>query len=191
MSAAKRPVTMNFASVNYRFLGRVRTGLVLTTVALLVTAIVLIAQTRSQRDRAADRERELAELAASLEKMKPAIEERERLVKNLSAMSALLEARKFSWVRLLTGLESSFPAGVALNALSIEPKGNVLSLEGTASSPEALSSLMIGLQNSRSFRSPKLKRQSLDKGNLEFHVDVVYQDAPAGVASGQAERHRP
>lgn len=191
MSAAKRPVTMNFARVNYRLLGRVRLGLVLTTVALLLTAVVLIVQTRSQRVRAADREKNLAELTASLEKMKPAIEERERLVKNLSAMSALLEARKFSWVRLLTGLEGSFPTGVALSALTIEPKERVVSLEGTASSPEALSNLMIGLQNSRSFRSPKLKRQSLDKGNLEFHVDVVYQDIPAGIEPEQAERSRP
>jgi len=34
---------------------------------------------------------------------------------------------------------------------------------------------MIGLQKSRSFKSPLLKHQSMDKGNLSFNVAVTYQ----------------
>lgn len=186
--APKYPITLNFARVNYRIISRIRLGLIIAAAVLSLAAVALILQARSVRFHATETERGLRELSASLEKMKPAIEERQRLVKNLSSMSALLEARKFSWVRLLTGLEQAFPAGVALDTLEIDPRDGILSLEGTAQSPEALSRLMIGLQRSPSFRSPKLKRQSLDKGNLRFHVDVIYQNIPAAAGTERADR---
>lgn len=176
MTGRKSLIDINFAGVNHRFISRLRIALIIIAAALFVGAVVLVLQARSLRAQANAMEQGLSELAASMEKMKPAIEERQLLVKNLSAMSALLEARKFSWVRMLSGMEDSFPSGVALNALSANPSGASVTLEGIAQSPEALSKLMIGLQKSRSFRSPQLKRQSLDKGSIEFHVSVTYQD---------------
>jgi len=191
VNETRHPISTNFARVNYRLIARIRAGIVIATAMLLLAAIVLILEARSLRDRALNAEQVLQELTASLKKMQPAIEERQQLVQNLTSMTALLEARKFSWVRLLTGLENAFPPGVALSTIAIDPKDGAVSLEGTAQSPEALSNLMIGLQKSRSFRSPKLKRQSLDKGNLEFHVAVIYQDVPEGAGPEGAGRQRP
>jgi Tfp pilus assembly protein PilN len=116
------------------------------------------------------------------------MQERQQLVKDLGDMSALLEARRFSWTQLLTGIEASFPSGVALTQLDFKSREGAVTIEGTARSPEALSGLMIGLQKSRSFKSPLLKHQSMDKGNLSFNVAVTYQEHLAAGADPGAGR---
>ncbi len=181
-------ITINFASVKHLHIDRIRTALFAAAAVLLLTTAIIIAQARTVHREANASERELAALKTAQEKLRPAIEERQRIVKNLESMSALLTARKFSWVHLLSELERAFPTGVALSSISIDPKDGSVSLDGSAQSPEALSRLMIGLQGSRSFRNPKLKRQSLEKGNLEFHVDVVHDNIPTGMENDRPKR---
>ncbi len=175
MRAGGRIVTINFASVDHRLISRVRIGLFAAAALFVCAAVVLAVQAGSSRSRAAAVERQVKELAAAEEKLRPALEERQELVRNLGQMSALVEARRFSWVRLLSTIEEVFPAGVALDRVELNPRERLVLLEGEARSPEALSSLMIGLQRTAMLRNPLLKRQSMEKGILSFHVTVNYQ----------------
>jgi len=122
--------------------------------------------------------KKLKVLEASVEKVRPALLERERLVKDLAATSSLLEARKLSWTRLLTSIETIIPAEAALNKLEFNPKDNMLMLEGAALAPEALRNLVIGMEKSTSFKDPFLKSQSIEKGHIAFNVVAVYRDNP-------------
>lgn len=178
MTTRRPPISINFAAVNYRLAELLRTALWALGAVLSVTAVLLLLQTRSLRAEAAAIDADLQKLSVSLQDLRPAMEERQRIVGNLNAMSAFVGARAFSWTGMLTSVEEAFPAGLVLDRLAFG--SGTVELEGDAQSPEALSGLMIGLQKSRAFRNPQLKRQSLDKGSLKFHVAVVYQDIPAG-----------
>jgi Tfp pilus assembly protein PilN len=171
----KRPLllTINFAGTDFRFLMRFQQGLIAAVVLLGVTTGVLLWKANSYRVQSAALTQQVKEFSVSIEKLRPAMQERQQLVKDLGDMSGLLEARRFSWTQLLTGIEAAFPSGVALTKLEFNAKELAVALEGTAQSPESLSSLMIGLQRSRSFKNPLLKHQSMDKGNLSFNVAVT------------------
>lgn len=168
-------VTINFASTDHRLISRVRAGLIAAVIVLACAVVVMTAMSLSDRTRTAAVEKQAQALAASEEKLRPALEERQELVRNLGEMSALVEARRFSWIRLLTTIEEVFPSGVALKRLELNPRERQVLLEGDARSPEALSALMIGLQRTAMLRNPLLKRQSMEKGTLSFHVTVSYQ----------------
>jgi Tfp pilus assembly protein PilN len=192
VTRASRVIEINFARTDFRTLSAVRTGLLVLTGALAVVMVILVLTARSSRREAALAEHRVAELAASEAGLRPVMEERQQLVKNLNAMTGLLQARRFSWTRFLTRLEDVFPEGIALTKLDLHPGDLTATLEGYARSPEALSRLMIGLERSRSFKNPLLKRQSMDKGILSFDVIVVYNEAsadrPAPVAVGKRGR---
>lgn len=175
-------LTVNFASRDYRLAARVYAGLIALGGLLVLIAAVLIWMATATRANIADMDRKVAELVKSEEKTKPVLLEREQLVKDLTAMSVLMEARRFSWTRLLTSVESVFPVGVALKSVDYNPKERLITLDGMAHSPEALTALIIGLGRSKSFRDPLLKHQSIDKGSISFDVGVFYQDVPAAVA---------
>jgi len=183
----KRPalITINFAGTNFRLLMRLQRGIIVTMVLLGITTGILLWKANSYRVQSEALTQQVREFNASIEKLRPAMQERQQLVKDLGDMSGLLEARRFSWTQLLTGIEAAFPSGVALTKLEFNAKELAVALEGTAQSPESLSSLMIGLQKSRSFKNPLLKHQSMDKGNLSFNVAVAYQEhLAAGTAPG-------
>ena len=183
----KRPalITINFAGTNFRLLTRLQQGLIVTVLLLGTMTGGLLWKVNSYRAQSAALTKQVREFTASVEKMRPAMQERQQLVKDLGDMSGLLEARRFSWTQFLTGIEAAFPNGVALTRLEFNTRELTAVLEGTAQSPESLSSLMIGLQRSRSFTSPLLKHQSMDKGNLSFNVAVTYQEhLAAGAAPG-------
>jgi Tfp pilus assembly protein PilN len=174
----KRPalITINFAGTNFRLLMRVRQGLIVTVFLLGTMTGILLWKANSYRVQSSALKQQVGEFTASIEKLRPVMQERQQLVKDLGDMSGMLEARRFSWIHLLTGIEAAFPSGVALTRLEFNARELAVALEGTAQSPEALSGLMIGLQKSRSFKSPLLKHQSMDKGNLSFNVAVTYQE---------------
>jgi len=174
----KRPaaITINFSSTDYRLIARLQWGGIAAIVLLGIIAGALLWTVNSYRHQVAVAEQKMRDLAASAMKLRPAMEERQHLVKNLSAMSGLIEARRHSWTRFLTGIEAAFPAGIALTKVDFSPRDLNVVLEGSAQSPEALSGLMIGLQRSRSFKNPQLKHQSMEKGSLSFNVAVSYQE---------------
>jgi Tfp pilus assembly protein PilN len=189
----KRPalITINFASTNFRLLMRLQQGLLLVVVLLGITTGILIWKANSYRVQSAVLTQQVREFTASIEKLRPAMQERQQLIKDLGDMAGLLDARRFSWTQLLTGIEATFPSGVALTRLEFNRRELAVALEGTASSPESLSNLMIGLQRSRSFRNPLLKHQSIDKGNISFNVAITYQEhlaAAADPGAGQKPR---
>jgi Tfp pilus assembly protein PilN len=167
-------ITVNFATVRHDLIASLRAALFACSAALLLLLVLLLVRGASYRTRAAGLEKQVAELAVLEEKARPAIEEREQLLKNLNQMSQLVEARRASWTSLLSAVESAFPAGVALNRIEIDPPKRIVSLEGAARSPEALSSLMIGLQRAVQLKNPLLKSQSMEKETLSFHVTVNY-----------------
>ncbi len=181
-------ITINFAGTNFRLLMRLRQGLIVAVVLLGTTTGALLWQANSYRVQSAALTRQVGDFTASIEKLRPAMLERQQLVQDLGDMSGLLEARRFSWTRLLTGIEAAFPAGIALTRLEFNARELAAALEGTAQSPESLSSLMIGLQKSRSFKGPLLKHQSMDKGKLSFNVAVTYQEHLAAGADPGAGR---
>jgi len=178
-------ITVNFARTDYRLIARLQWGGIAAIAMLSIIAGALLWSASSYRDQGAAADRHVKDLADSAGKLRPAIDERQQLVKNLSAMSGLIEARRHSWTQFLTGIEAAFPAGIALTKVDFHPRDLTVVLEGAAQSPEALSGLMIGLQRSRSFKNPQLKHQSMDKGSLSFNVAVSYQGhSVAGSASG-------
>jgi Tfp pilus assembly protein PilN len=180
-------VTINFARTDFRLLSAVRRWLLVLAAASAVVLLALVLSARSYRAQGDEAERQVRELAATEEKLRPVMEERQQLVNNLNTMTGLVQARRFSWTRFLTRLEEVFPEGIALTRLELQPRELTAKLEGFAHSPEALSRLMIGLQQSRSFKNPLLKKQSMDKGILSFNVIVLYyEDLADGASSGPA-----
>jgi Tfp pilus assembly protein PilN len=189
----RRPpaLTINFATTDFRFIHRVRIGLLAAFVALVCLAGVMLAMSVSYRSRTAEMELLIRELALSEEKLRPAMQEREQLMRNLSGMSSLMDARRFSWTRILTAIEEVFPAGVALNRLEFDPPVRAVAIEGEARDPEALSGLMIGLQKTANLKNPLLKRQSMEKGTLSFHVTFNYHEVlAAGTPPAAVRRTR-
>ena len=182
-------ITINFAGTDYRLITRVRAVLLVLLAILHCTAGGMVMLARTHHAKRAAGEQTVQELLMSQQKLQPVVAERQRVVENLTTMSALLEAKRFSWTRFLSALEEAFPPGVALTRLDFSPRERNVGLEGRASSPEALSGLMIRLERSPSFKNPLLKRQSMEKGSLSFHVGVIYQEPPAtGTPSGTAQR---
>ena len=185
----KRPaILINFASTDYRLIARLQWGGITAAVLLGVIAGLLLWTAGSYRQQATDAEQKVLDLAASAAKLRPAMEERQELVKNLNAMTGLVEARRHSWVHFLTSIEAAFPTGIALTKVDFRPRDLSVVLEGAAQSPEALSSLMIGLQRSRSFKNPQLKHQSMEKGSLSFNVAVSYQGQHAAGPAPDTDR---
>jgi Tfp pilus assembly protein PilN len=169
-------IAINFASRNYRFASRLSAGLAAVTV--LLTALLAI-QVWGFTDSRAGRvvlEQKLKQQADREEQIRPVLLERAQIVNDLTSMASLMEARHFSWTRLLTGLETAFPIGVALTKLEFNPKERTLVIEGVAKSPEALRNLMVGLEKSSYFKDPQLKHQSVDKGIISFNVASFYTD---------------
>jgi len=182
-------ISINFARTDFRTLSTVRWWLLVVAAASAVVLVVLALTARSYRLQGNAAEQRVKELASAEQRLRPLMDERQQLVGNLNAMTGLLQARRFSWTRFLTHLEGVFPEGIALTRLELHPPNLTASLEGFAQSPEALSRLMIGLQQSRSFKNPLLKRQSMDKGILSFNVVVLYNEtASDGPAAGTARQ---
>ncbi len=172
-------IPINFASRNYRHTELLRNVLIAASVALCVAMIGMLWTAVSLRKNISVMNARLQELDAADKKMLAALQEREQLVKDLSQMSSLIEPMKFSWVRLLTSLETAVPLGVALKHVTFDTRSHALTLEGTARSPEALRSLLVGLEKSAAFKDPVLKHQSIEKGSNLFNVVAVYHE-PAG-----------
>jgi Tfp pilus assembly protein PilN len=180
-------IAINLASRNYRLIERINMGLIATISILGFVMFGLIWTAVSQRMNSAALDIRLKGLAAEEEKIWPMLLERGQLVKDLSAMSGLLDSRTFSWTRFLSSIEAVVPAGLALRQVEFNPKDRTLTLEGTAQSPESLRGLIVGLEKSASFRDPLLKHQSLEKGNISFNVVAVYREA-AGAAAAQRNK---
>jgi Tfp pilus assembly protein PilN len=169
-------IAINFASRDYRLISRISAGLVAMNILLLAVTAVMLWTARSYRADVVVMDQKLKGLKDAEEQMKPVLSERDQIVKELTAMSGLMEARRFSWTRLLTSIEAVVPAGVALDRMEYDRKDDSLALEGKARSPESLRNLIVGLEKSASFKDPLLKHQSLDKGNISFNVVALYQE---------------
>jgi Tfp pilus assembly protein PilN len=169
-------ISINFAGTNYRFAERLSTGLAAVTVLLTVLLAIQVWGFSDSRAGRAALEQKLKLQTDREEQVRTILQERAQIVSDLTAMAGLMEARSFSWTRLLTGLEKAFPIGVALTKLEFNPKERTLVIEGVAQSPEALRNLMVGLEKSTSFKDPQLKHQSVDKGIISFNVASFYTD---------------
>lgn len=169
-------ISINFASGNYRHASRIAQALAAGSVILALAAAVMIVKAVSLRADIAAMQTKLQEAETADQQVKPVFVERERLVKDLNAMSGLMDARRFSWTRLLSSIESVVPLGVALQKVQYNPHDHTLVLDGTAQSPESLRGLVVGLEKSPSFKDPFLKHQTLEKGSISFNVVAVYHE---------------
>jgi Tfp pilus assembly protein PilN len=169
-------ISINFASRNYRLVARIRAALIAGSIILLAMTGGLLWSIASSRATISKMEQKLEELKASDEEVGPVLRERELLVKYLTAMSGLMDARKNSWTGLLTSIEAVVPVGVALIHVEFKPKESALALDGIAQSPESLRNLVVGMEKSSSFKEPFLKHQSLEKGNISFNAVAVYRE---------------
>ncbi|HLE41840.1 MAG TPA: PilN domain-containing protein [Nitrospirota bacterium] len=176
-------IAINLASRDYRIILRTYAGLLAGAVLLAVLMAIMLWAVISYRADISSMNSKLKTLAAAEERVRPVLLERERITGELSSMSALMDARRFSWTRLFTNIEAVFPTGAALERVELNSKERTLALEGRAQSPEALRNLMVGMEKSASFKDPFLKHQSVDKGHIFFNVVALYQeDKGAGVA---------
>jgi Tfp pilus assembly protein PilN len=179
-------ISINFASGNYRLIDRVWKGMAAFSLILTAAALIIIGSAVFLRSQIKSVDRNLNELAAAEEQYRPLLVERELITKNLSAMTGLLESRRFSWTRMLTGVEQVVPVGVALSKLSYHARDRAVVLEGGARTPESLRSLMVGLEHATMFHEPYLKHQSMDKGSISFNVVTSYRKfETAGMAPGK------
>ena len=169
-------VNINFASRSYRLLFWLSLGLHALGALCVFAIVLLIAAVFVYRSGVAETEQKLKKLETAVETMRPVMREREQLVNDLSDMSSLMKARSFSWTGLLTGIEAVFPTGVALMTVDYDTKTRSLTLDGRARSPESLRNLIIGMEKSVSFKEPRLKQQSVDKGHISFKVVAHYED---------------
>jgi len=167
-------ITINFATRNYRAVASAVLVLFGVSVVLALVAVGIIWESSVLRGDLSEMKQKLAAAETGDKQVEFTLLEQEQLVKNLNAMSGLVEARKFSWTRYLTSLEAAVPMGVAFKNVTLSPKDRTLGIEGMAQSPEALRNLMIGLEKSNSFSKPFLKHQSLEKGALSFNVVAIY-----------------
>ena len=122
-------ITINFASRNYRLIGQFRSGLIAGSILLVAVTAGMLWTAVSLRTELSFLDRKLQEIEAADEQVRPVLLERERLVKDLTAMSGLLESRKISWTRFLTSIEAVVPVGVALKKVEFNPKDSTLTLE--------------------------------------------------------------
>ncbi|OGW38802.1 MAG: hypothetical protein A2010_01705 [Nitrospirae bacterium GWD2_57_9] len=179
-------ISINFASRNYRVFDRLQKALAAAIVILLFITVAIIGKSVSLRIDMAAVSKNVQEVQAAEEKVRPLLAERDRIIKDLSAMADLMESRRFSWTRLLTNVEAVFPVGVALDKVDYNRGSRTLTLDGAARSPESLRNLMVGLEQTTTFTDAYLKHQSIDKGNISFNVVAVYQEhKTAGMAEGK------
>jgi Tfp pilus assembly protein PilN len=179
-------IKINFASRNYRLIGRILSALMVGTILLVAVAAGMLWTTMSLRAKVSVIDRKVQELDAADAKARPEIVEREQLVKDLTAMSGLMASRKISWTRLLTSVEAVVPVGVALKHMEFNSNDSTLTLNGMAGSPESLRNLVVAMEKAASFKSPSLKHQSLEKGSISFNVVAVYrEDNSPVVAQGK------
>ena len=178
-------IAINFATRNFRLSALSTKGLLIGSVILALTAAAMVWTSVTLRRDNAIMEKKLRDAEAADTEVKPVLAERAQLVKNLTAMSGLLESRRFSWTKFLTSIEAVVPTGVAMKRIDFNPHDGTLSFEGLAQSPEALRNLIVGLERSASFKEPFLKHQSLDKGSISFNVVAIYYgNKNAAVARG-------
>jgi Tfp pilus assembly protein PilN len=179
-------ITINFASRQYRLFARIRTGLIAGSVVLCIALAGLIWTAVALRANISSMDRKMKDAGAADEQVRSLFSEREQLIKDLSAMSGLMESRKLSWTHLLTSIEAVVPTGVALTHVEFHVKERTVTLDGMAQSPESLRTLVVGLEKSAFFKDPFLKHQSLEKGSISFNVIAVYhEDKSAGVDKGR------
>jgi Tfp pilus assembly protein PilN len=179
-------ININFASRNYRLIGRIQSALMAGIIILVAITAGMIWTTFSLRANISFMDRKIRELEAADAQARPEIVEREQLVKDLTAMSGLMASRKISWTRLLTSIEAVVPVGVALKHVEFNANDSTLTLNGSARSPEALRNLVVAMEKAAPFKSPSLKHQSLEKGSISFNVVAVYrEDKSPVVAQGK------
>jgi Tfp pilus assembly protein PilN len=176
-------MTINFASRNFRLAAGMTRALIAGSVILAIGAAGLLVKNASLRADSSIMQRKLEDAKAADEQVKAELVEREQLARDLGAMSGLVEARKFSWTKLLSSIEAVVPVGVALKNVVFNPKDQTLALDGTAQSPESLRNLVVGFEKSPSFREPFLKHQTLDKGSISFNVVAVYHEQKSAVVA--------
>jgi Tfp pilus assembly protein PilN len=176
-------ISINFASKNYLLVRRARTALIAAAVLLCIVLAGMLRSAYTQRAESNSLDRMIQDDRAADAKARVVLDRRSRLVRDLSAMSGLMELRDFSWTGLLTSLETVVPQGVALTSVDFDFEKRALALNGRARSPEALRTLIVGLEKSPSFKDPFLKHQSLEKGTISFNVIVVYQEKDGGEAA--------
>jgi Tfp pilus assembly protein PilN len=169
-------IEINFASRNYRLIERVQSALMAGIIILVMIAAGMLWTTMSLRADMSFMDRKIRELEAADAQARPEIMERQQLVKDLTAMSGLMESRKISWTRLLTSIEAVVPVGVALKHVEFNAKDATLILNGMAGSPESLRNLVVAMEKAAPFKSPSLKHQSLEKGSISFNVVAVYRE---------------
>jgi Tfp pilus assembly protein PilN len=179
-------IKINFASRDYRLIERIRSALIAGIIILAAITAGMLWTTLSLRANISFMDRKIQELEAADAQARPEILEREQLVKDLNAMSGLMESRKMSWTKLLTNIEAVVPVGVALKHVEFNPKDSTLTLNGMARSPESLRNLVVSMEKAAPFKSPSLKHQSLEKGSISFNVVAVYrEDNSPVVAQGK------
>jgi Tfp pilus assembly protein PilN len=169
-------ISINFASNNFRAAVRIARTLIAGCVILACITAGMIWKGISLRASAAAMQEKFKETEISDDQMRSLLAERQQLVKDLTTMSGLMDARKFSWTRFLSSTEAVVPLGVAFKKVEYNPNDRTLSIDGMAQSPEALRNLIVGFEKSVAFTGPFLKHQSLEKGIISFNVVAVYQE---------------
>jgi hypothetical protein len=176
-------ISINFASRNYRLAEAVLRGFIVLCLLSASAMAVIVGGGLSLRREISGLEKKVKDMAAAEDQIRPVLAERERIVRDLNAMSGLIQCRRFSWTQLLTNIEQVSPIGVALSKVDYNAGNRSVSLDGAALTPESLRSLMVGFERTPAFKDAYLKNQSVNTGSIFFNVVAFYQEnKAAGVA---------
>ena len=100
----------------------------------------------------------------------------QRLPAEVALANQLLEKRRFSWTKFLTGLEQAIPPRLALSSVRLNPGGTIVHLTGTAMHLEDITGFTVGLQDHPMFKDPVLARHQVDaNGLVEFDITLRYR----------------
>ena len=100
----------------------------------------------------------------------------ERLVKRVSGLNQVIEAKAFSWTALMNDLEAVVPRNVSINSIRPELKTKKVSLDGVALTLGDVTALMTALQTSGRFSDVFLQQQkATDENRTEFTIECVYR----------------
>ena len=172
------------------------------TVASLLLLVVLLSKSSQTNTRAAEVEREVADLRQQVSKLERRIEEiKEALtpeqLQTLEAAQALVDRKRFSWARLFTDLEAALPGSIRVKRISVRDVAvrsdrTVADLElvVVSKNPADVTTMISEMDRAGVFKS-ELVEQSLRKDRNEVGTEstlrVIYQPRGSVPATGTRE----
>lgn len=196
--------SLNLASEPFRNRALPWTIAGIITVASLVVLVFLISTSGQTKRRAAQVEREVDDLRQQISKLERRVEEIKQALtpeqlQTLQAAQALVDRKRFSWVRLFTDLEAALPGStrvkrITVRDVAVRADRTVAELELVVVSkdPADVTTMIVKMDREGIFQS-ELVEQNLRKDRNEVGTEstlrVIYQPRGSLPATAASDRN--